>query len=119
MIHFLLVYAPCEEKMPLCACVCVHMRGQLAHLLLRYSLEIAVIVPHFISFCQVLPLLLRTAGFMAVIFLTLSEIQYQANHRLSGKLQSRSSLVLKKSCLAVLSLLLDKQPGEFGTLHGL
>lgn len=71
MIHFLLVYAPCEEKILLS--VRVHMRGQLAHLFLTYSLEIAVIVPHFISFCQVLPLLLRTAGFMAAIFLTVSD----------------------------------------------
>lgn len=82
MIHFLLVHAPCEEKMLQCVRVCVHMCGQLAHLFLRYSLEIAVIVPHFIGFCQVLPLLLRTAGFMAAIFLTVSEIKYQANHTL-------------------------------------
>lgn len=55
------------------ASVCVHMRGQLAHLFLRYSLEIAVTVPHFISFCQVLPLFLRTAGFMAAIFLSVRD----------------------------------------------
>lgn len=73
MIHFLLVYAPCgKKKASECACACIC--GQLAHFFLRYSLEIAVIVPHFISFCQVLLLFLRTAGFMAVIFLTVSEI---------------------------------------------
>lgn len=82
------------KKKCLCVRVCVHMRGQLAHLLLRYSLEIPVIVSHFISFCQVLPLLLRTAGFMAVIFLTVSEIKYQANHRLSGNVSCKGEAVL-------------------------
>lgn len=93
MIHFLLVYAPCEEKNASVRAR-VHMRGQLAHLFLRYSLEIAVIVPHFISFCQVLPLLLRTAGFMAVIFLTVSERKYQATHRLFGNVSCKGGAVL-------------------------
>jgi len=70
------------------------MCGQLAHVALKYSLAIAVIVPHFISFCRVAPLLLRAAGFMAAIFLTVSEIKYQANNRLSGNVNHKGEAVL-------------------------
>lgn len=72
-----------------CACMC----WQLAHLMFKYSLAIVVIVPRFISFFQVVPLLLRAAGFMAVIFLTVSEIKYQANNRVSGNVNCKGEAI--------------------------
>lgn len=74
-------------------CVCACTGWQLAHLVLKYSLAIANIVPHFISFSQVLPFLLRAAGFMAAIFLTVSEIKYQANNRVSGNVNCKGETI--------------------------
>lgn len=78
----------------MCTCAHAHMCGELAHLVLKHSLAITVIVPHFISFCQVVPLLLRAAGFMAAIFLTVSEIKYQTNNRLSGNVKHKGEAIL-------------------------
>lgn len=74
--------------------MCAGTHGQLAHSVLKYSLATTVIVPHFISFCQVVPLLLRAARFMAAIFLTVSEIKYQANNRLSGNVNRKGEAIL-------------------------
>lgn len=76
----------------MCECEC--MSRQLPCLVLKYSLAIAFIVPHFISFHQVVQVLLRAAGFMAAIFLTVSEIKYQANNGLSGNVNRRRKPIL-------------------------
>lgn len=80
--------------MLVCVCARACMCWQLAHLVLKYSLVIVVIVPHFISFFQVVPLLLRAAGFMAAVFLTVSEMKYQANNRVSGNVNCKGEAIL-------------------------
>lgn len=74
-------------------CVSERETDVLPCLVLKYSLAIAFIVPHFISFHQVVQILLRAAGFMAAIFLTLSEIKYQANNGLSGNVNLRKKAI--------------------------
>lgn len=102
--------------------MCVHPSpalGAAVCLLLRYAEPIAFIVPHFISFCQVVQLLLRAPGFMAAIFLTVSEIKYQANNRLPANVNCTRKAILfrRKSYQRMLSLeILRKQSVGLDTL---
>lgn len=116
--HLLGYYAVLEIKEGSeCVCVCVLGGRLLPCLVLKYSLAIAFIVPHFISFHQVVRLLLRAVEFMAAIFLIMSKMKYPANNRLSGNVncgrkQSHFEEVLPGN---VKSRVWKNWPSKFGT----